>query len=313
MLERRVELVKNLGVPIAALAMMLGIAAACGGGDPEGGLLVELGESGQRRSSEEVSAEATQRASKAQLDAEVEPSPTLQDVGPAPSPTLTTEEQTSATPSAEPTPPGVTIPTGDDYDPELNMYLYLSGGGHRAEMSVQALAAAVENGDRTQVPVIIEGMRFLASNALADLSTIALAQLTGEDFGQGIAAWNDWMEWYGRNSADFPPPEGYLGWKVNLLSQIDPAFAEFLMPWALNGKIDPTEIVWGGVRKDGIPDLQNPPLLSPEEAEQAYLRAEDRVFGVSINGEHRAYPLRVVNAHEMANDVVGGEPIALAY
>ena len=304
---------KNLGVPIAAIAMMLGFAAACGGGDPGDGLLVELGESGERRSSQEVSAEATQRAARTQSDAEVEPSPTLQDVGSAPEPTPAETAQSRATPSAEPTPQGVTIPTGDDYDPELNMYVYLSGGGHRAEMTVQALAAAVENGDRTQVPVIIEGMRFLASNALADLSTIALFQLTGEDFGQGIAAWNEWMEWYGRNSADFPPPEGYLGWKVNLLSQIDPAFAEFLMPWALDGKIDPTEIVWGGVRKDGIPDLQNPPLLSPKEAEQAYLRGEDRVFGVSINGEHRAYPLRVVNAHEMANDVVGGEPIALAY
>ena len=295
-------MVKKLGVPIATLAMMLGVAAACGGGDTEGGLMVELGESGQRRSSEEVSAEATRRAARAQLNAEAEPSPTRTEVG-----------QASGTPSAEPTPAEVTIPTGDDYDPELNMYRYLSGGGHRAETTVQALAAAVENGDRTQVPVIIEGMRFLASNALADLSTIALSELTGEDFGQGIAAWDDWMEWYGRNSADFPPPEGYVGWKVNLLSQIDPAFADFLMPWALSGKIDPTEIVWGGVRKDGIPDLQNPPLLSPEEAEQAYIRAEDRVFGVSINGEHRAYPLRVVNAHEMANDVVGGEPIALAY
>ena len=313
MLAWRVELVKNLGVPIATLAMMIGVAAACGGGDTEGGLMVELGESGQRRSSEEVSAEATRRAARAQLNAEAEPSPTLKDPGPAPSPTRTEVGRASGTPSAEPTPAEVTIPTGDDYDPELNMYRYLSGGGHRAETTVQALAAAVENGDRTQVPVIIEGMRFLASNALADLSTIALSELTGEDFGQGIAAWDDWMEWYGRNSADFPPPEGYVGWKVNLLSQIDPAFAEFLMPWALSGEIDPTEIVWGGVRKDGIPDLQNPPLLSPEEAEQAYIRAEDRVFGVSINGEHRAYPLRVVNAHEMANDVVGGEPIALAY
>ena len=39
----------------------------------------------------------------------------------------------------------------------------------------------------------------------------------------------------------------------------------------------------------------------------------DRVFGISINGEHRAYPLRILNPHEMANDVLGGEPIALAY
>ena len=44
------------------------------------------------------------------------------------------------------------------------------------------------------------------------------------------------------------------------------------------------------------------------------LSSEQRqVFGVSINGEHRAYPLRILNAPEMANDVVGGVSFALAY
>ena len=37
------------------------------------------------------------------------------------------------------------------------------------------------------------------------------------------------------------------------------------------------------------------------------------VFGVAINGDYRAYPLRILDWHEMANDVVGGEPVALAY
>jgi hypothetical protein len=32
-----------------------------------------------------------------------------------------------------------------------------------------------------------------------------------------------------------------------------------------------------------------------------------------INEEHRAYPLRILNPHEMANDVLGGVPFALAY
>ena len=71
------------------------------------------------------------------------------------------------------------------------------------------------------------------------------------------------------------------------------------------------EVVWGGVRRDGIPDLQFPPHVTPEEA--TYLETDDRVFGVSINGEHRAYPLRVLNPHEMANDTVGGVQFALAY
>ena len=65
------------------------------------------------------------------------------------------------------------------------------------------------------------------------------------------------------------------------------------------------------VGPDGIPDLQFAPTLTADEAD--YLGPEERVFGVSINGEHRAYPLRIMNPHEMANDIVGGEPIALAY
>lgn len=63
--------------------------------------------------------------------------------------------------------------------------------------------------------------------------------------------------------------------------------------------------------KDGIPDLTNPPVVSAGKA--TYLEPLDRVFGVSLGGEHRAYPLRILNAHEMANDVVGGVPFALAY
>ena len=71
------------------------------------------------------------------------------------------------------------------------------------------------------------------------------------------------------------------------------------------------EVVWGGVPKDGIPDLTRPPVLPA--AQPDYLNPDDRVFGVSLNGEHRAYPLRILNPHEMANDVVGGVPFALAY
>ena len=44
-----------------------------------------------------------------------------------------------------------------------------------------------------------------------------------------------------------------------------------------------------------------------------YLYADERVFGVSINGEHRAYPLRIVNPHEMVNDSLGREPFVLMW
>ena len=69
--------------------------------------------------------------------------------------------------------------------------------------------------------------------------------------------------------------------------------------------------MWGGVAIDGIPALDNATMVPGAEAD--YLEPSEPVFGVSINGDHRAYPLRILDWHEMANDVVGGVPISLAY
>ena len=95
-----------------------------------------------------------------------------------------------------------------------------------------------------------------------------------------------------------------------MYSIIDPGLGGFLYE-GVKTEIRLEEVVWGGVAKDGIPDLQNPPAVPASEAD--YLDPEDRVFGVSINGEHKAYPLRILNLHEIAKDVVGGVPFALAY
>jgi hypothetical protein len=37
------------------------------------------------------------------------------------------------------------------------------------------------------------------------------------------------------------------------------------------------------------------------------------VIGLEINGESRAYPLRILSAHEIVNDKVGGKPVAVTY
>jgi len=71
------------------------------------------------------------------------------------------------------------------------------------------------------------------------------------------------------------------------------------------------EIAWGGVVKDGIPSLDTPAMIAAGDAD--YMRRDDLVFGVAINGDVRAYPLRIMGWHEMFNDVIGGVPVALAY
>ena len=180
---------------------------------------------------------------------------------------------------------------------------------------VEATLAGIEsarlNRDILQVPVIIELMRFGLSRSVVAEATAALRELTGEDIKEGLGEWERWMDWLAENASEYPPPDGYLKWKITLLSAIDPRFEGFLASADETSRIYLPEVVWGGVPPDGIPDLQNAPVVPGRDAD--FLASDDRVYGVSINGEHRAYPLRIVNAHEMANDVLGGEPIALAY
>ena len=168
------------------------------------------------------------------------------------------------------------------------------------------LAAIRENGDVSLVPVMIDLLRFLGGVS-GDAMIAVLEELTGQAFG---GDWNQWMEWLGQNSSDYTPPDDYPDWKVKLYSMIHPRFANFLRDGE-TARIDLAEVTWGGVVPDGIPDLRNPKTLTVAEAE--YMNPDDRVFGVSINGEQRAYPLRIINAHEMANDIVGGEPISVMW
>ena len=64
--------------------------------------------------------------------------------------------------------------------------------------------------------------------------------------------------------------------------------------------------------RDGIPAIDNPIYYGVEEANREYAPSE-LVLGVSINGESRAYSTGKLNNHEIVNDVVGGEPIAVTW
>jgi len=71
------------------------------------------------------------------------------------------------------------------------------------------------------------------------------------------------------------------------------------------------EIHAGGPPKDGIPALTNPKMIAAIDA--SYLAGNDRVIGVTLHGEARAYPLKIMNYHEIVNDSVGGQPVAITY
>lgn len=62
--------------------------------------------------------------------------------------------------------------------------------------------------------------------------------------------------------------------------------------------------------KDAKEAIVNPELL---EASEAVLAAGTKVIGVFINGEASAYPLFVLNNHQVVNDVVGGTPLSASW
>jgi len=171
------------------------------------------------------------------------------------------------------------------------------------------LDEVVAENDQSLVPFLVEISRFMPSRRSNDLIGQALRDLTGQDYAS--EDWDAWMDWVGQNSDLYEPPSEYAVWKAGIYAAIDPRISLFLRPAKEFSRIDLSEVVWGGVRTDGIPDLRNPRALTPDEAD--YMEPDDRVFGVHINGESKAYPLRIVNAHEMVNDTVGGEPISLMW
>lgn len=54
-------------------------------------------------------------------------------------------------------------------------------------------------------------------------------------------------------------------------------------------------------------------MVSAEAANQAGLEPVERVIGVDINGESRAYPLPFLSRHEIVNTEVGGRQIAVTW
>ena len=176
----------------------------------------------------------------------------------------------------------------------------LSGDPSARSLALQKL---LDRGKPDVAAALIQVMRFIRDDDRIDQ---ALSKLTGEEPGKG---WAEWMLWQ-QAHPEIEPFEGFDAFKADVMAAIDPNFRQFLQP-GIEHDIRLEEITWGGVVKDGIPALTNPKHITSEEA--TYITDEELVFGVEINGDARAYPLRILDWHEMFNDVVGGVPVSLAY
>ncbi|MET0108536.1 MAG: DUF3179 domain-containing protein [Candidatus Thiodiazotropha sp.] len=71
------------------------------------------------------------------------------------------------------------------------------------------------------------------------------------------------------------------------------------------------QILPGGPPKDGIPSIDSPKFLPARKID--FLQPEDRVLGLSYNGFVRAYPIAIMNWHEIVNDRFGNRPVAVTF
>lgn len=78
-----------------------------------------------------------------------------------------------------------------------------------------------------------------------------------------------------------------------------------------NLNINADEIYAGGPVKDGIPSIDRPVFIEIKEVD--FLQDEDRILALSIDGVHKAYPIKILNHHEIVNDVFSGKNVAVTY
>jgi hypothetical protein len=63
---------------------------------------------------------------------------------------------------------------------------------------------------------------------------------------------------------------------------------------------------------DAIPAIDDPQFMTVEAARQ-FFKPDERVLGISLNGEHHVYSIPMLSRHEIVNDVVGGVPVAVTW
>lgn len=97
------------------------------------------------------------------------------------------------------------------------------------------------------------------------------------------------------------------------LAEVAARFAN--APWKTNFALHSVpyeEIRFAGPPRNGIRPIYHPIFESVRSAEE-WLAPQEPVIHLSINGETKAYPLRIITRHEIVNDVVGGEPVAVTF
>ncbi len=78
-----------------------------------------------------------------------------------------------------------------------------------------------------------------------------------------------------------------------------------------NLNVDRALLVEGGPGRDGIKSVDAPEFSPIQDA--GWIGRDTEVVGVVVGGEARAYPVRMLEFHQIVNDTIGGVPVVVTF
>lgn len=222
-------------------------------------------------------------------------------------------------------PPAPSVPEGPLPDLVQENFDVLFGSlaaGIGADVSV--IREIGEAGDARAAWLLSDLLRLIGASEARNMTIQAFQTLTGANLSDdpisrrsiALSSADHLIAW------DLPAHPDYEKWKGQLFliveSRWEPFFAD------TEADIDWRLIGWGGVRLDDrplgtaegcvggcIPALDDPAVT---DASGGDWYPDDRlVFGVTVNGESRAYPKNIMEIHEMINDTLGDRRLGIPY
>ncbi|MEH6471269.1 MAG: DUF3179 domain-containing protein [Halopseudomonas sp.] len=114
-----------------------------------------------------------------------------------------------------------------------------------------------------------------------------------------------------QNRASFFGLLGRAAW-LGLLLISNLALAQSYNGFDLEGSLLPPEkILQGGPPRDGIPSIDRPKFIQADQ--NHLLKPDSLVVGINVGGESRAYPIAILNWHELVNDRIGSQSLVISY
>jgi len=223
----------------------------------------------------------------------------------APEPTVAPAPETAPEPTVAPTAVPTVVSTVSDDQVRAAADAFVA---ERSSTNAIALVAAIDgNRDERWAPWLLDLLRVNVSLQVSNSISETLQAITSIEAQERIPDMIAYGAWSQARKLD--GGEGYVEFKAALYERIDPDFGPLLR--SVDNQLEVAAIQWGGVPLGGIPELNDPPRVPAAEAD--WMVDDEIVLGVVANGQAVAYPLRILARHELANDTIAGDRLAVVY